>query len=254
MYAQVSTGCTEPYFEHAVGTAMPPYISSLGCGDNLSLSNGQHCVGFQERREATAPVTFRHPLDQGWESSRNHAGVAPPGTPPIPLFARSLANVNVRHCDTRTTTAEASADPPVRRMARHQKNRHCKYKRDRYRRMVQRLVAMAINDPRGFAFEMEHNLPPSIAECPTSRAKLEATINALRAEMEAEMQSGVRISKEEEQQEQEGEGEDEEAFVEDEQLWQGHVGQGWELQGEALAFAESGSTASDGVHKCVLRF
>lgn len=64
---------------------------------------------------------------------------------------------------------------------RHQRNRHCKGKRDRYRRLVSRLVELASNDARAFHMEIA-KLPPSIAGCEDSRTKLLSTIERLMQE------------------------------------------------------------------------
>mmetsp|Transcript_98493 Transcript_98493/g.276999 ORF Transcript_98493/g.276999 Transcript_98493/m.276999 type:complete len:287 (-) Transcript_98493:257-1117(-) len=63
----------------------------------------------------------------------------------------------------------------------HKRNRHCKGKRDRYRRLVSRLVELASTDARAFHMEIA-KLPPSIAGCEDSRTKLLSTIERLMQE------------------------------------------------------------------------
>mmetsp|Transcript_9631 Transcript_9631/g.21147 ORF Transcript_9631/g.21147 Transcript_9631/m.21147 type:complete len:158 (+) Transcript_9631:263-736(+) len=108
------------------------------------------------------------PLPLKWQvGGRQDEGVClpPPG----------LAPVDFEYGDEQEDD-DNQGDSQPRRVARQQKNRHCKNKRDRYRRLVHRLVQLALTDSDAFHYEMEHNLPPSIADCPVSRAKLEATI------------------------------------------------------------------------------
>jgi len=59
--------------------------------------------------------------------------------------------------------------------SRQKRNRHCKEKRNRYRRLITRLVELAKTDQQGFLEELK-NLPPSIAACDKSRAKLLVTV------------------------------------------------------------------------------
>mmetsp|Transcript_100190 Transcript_100190/g.322901 ORF Transcript_100190/g.322901 Transcript_100190/m.322901 type:complete len:195 (+) Transcript_100190:182-766(+) len=61
--------------------------------------------------------------------------------------------------------------------SRQKRNRHCKNKRDRYRRLVARLVEVAAKDPGAFLAQIG-NLPPSIAECEKSKALLLAALEA----------------------------------------------------------------------------
>mmetsp|Transcript_138853 Transcript_138853/g.443309 ORF Transcript_138853/g.443309 Transcript_138853/m.443309 type:complete len:313 (-) Transcript_138853:147-1085(-) len=56
-----------------------------------------------------------------------------------------------------------------------QKNRHCKAKRDRYRRLIDRLINKAKESREAFLQELE-NLPPSIAQCEDSKQRLLRTV------------------------------------------------------------------------------
>mmetsp|Transcript_73868 Transcript_73868/g.153912 ORF Transcript_73868/g.153912 Transcript_73868/m.153912 type:complete len:228 (+) Transcript_73868:136-819(+) len=221
MVTQASTSMlhsSRSYFDTAVGPPLQSRLSSLSDQSN---------VGFQEWRRPDAACSMSQHYFQ------RESGPSPPSMPPIPVFAR-----------TPTTEDQDPCEAPVRRMARHQKNRHCKYKRDRYRRMVQRLVKLSIEDPQTFAYEMENNLPPSIAECQVSRAKLEATIESLRPEMEADMrmergpESGCSRQCEEQ-----------DYFERHATLRQGHVGQWSEhrCEGAAALMGAASSGSSDDV-------
>mmetsp|Transcript_126597 Transcript_126597/g.405274 ORF Transcript_126597/g.405274 Transcript_126597/m.405274 type:complete len:196 (+) Transcript_126597:83-670(+) len=72
------------------------------------------------------------------------------------------------------STRECLQDPP----SRQKKNRHCKTKRDRYRRLLARLTQLATNDRDAFLNEMV-NLPTSIGDCEKSKKMLLTTLQTM---------------------------------------------------------------------------
>mmetsp|Transcript_23281 Transcript_23281/g.75289 ORF Transcript_23281/g.75289 Transcript_23281/m.75289 type:complete len:285 (-) Transcript_23281:263-1117(-) len=64
---------------------------------------------------------------------------------------------------------------------RNKRNRHCKAKRDRYRKLITSLVETKTADPKAYV-ELLKDLPPSISKCQYTRTKLQEAVDKLSGE------------------------------------------------------------------------